>query len=267
MKQTDLPGISPGLFALFSRYGERYVARNFHAVRMSRAGRLDRGALQGIPLVIYLNHPSWWDPMICLLLANRLFPGRRHYGPIDGAALNKYRFFEKLGFFGIEAGTVQGARRFLEVGSRIVEQPDSVLWITAQGRFTDSRDRPVQLRPGLGHLVSRMGRMRKGAVLPLAVEYPFWGERYPEALVRFGEPLDVSKATLRPADWTRVLAECLESAQNELEAESITRDPARFEKVVSGGSGVGGVYDAWRRYRAWLRGEQFRPEHGLETEP
>lgn len=264
MKQADLPKISPGLFALFCRYGERYIARNFHSVRMSRAGRFDRGALQGIPLVIYLNHPSWWDPMMCLLLANRLFPGRRHYGPIDGAALMKYRFFERLGFFGIEAGTVQGARRFLEVGSRIVEQPDSVLWITAQGQFTDSRDRPVQLRPGLGHLVSRM---RKGAVLPLAVEYPFWGERYPEALVRFGQPMDVSETRLRPGDWTQVLAEWLESAQNELEAESITRDPARFEKVVAGGSGVGGVYDGWRRFRAWLRGEQFRPEHGLEAEP
>lgn len=264
MKPAGLPRISPGLFALFCRYGERYLARNFHAVRMSRAGRLDRGALQGLPLVVYLNHPSWWDPMLCLLLADRLFPGRRHYGPIDGAALAKYRFFERLGFFGIEAGTVQGARRFLEVGRRIVERPDSVLWITAQGGFTDARARPVQLRPGLAHLVARM---RKGAVLPLAVEYPFWGERYPEALLRFGRVMDVSETTLRPAEWNVVLGQWLESAQDELAAESLERDPARFQTLVAGGAGVGGVYDTWRRFRAWLRGERFRPEHGLEAEP
>lgn len=264
MKPAALPRISPGLFALFSRYGERFLARNFHAVRMSRAGRLDRGALQGIPLVVYLNHPSWWDPMICLLLANRLFPGRRHFGPIDGTALQKYRFFERLGFFGVEQGTVQGARRFLEVGRRVVEQPDSVLWITAGGRFTDPRERSVQLRPGLGHLVSRM---RKGAVLPLAVEYPFWEERYPEALLRFGEPKDVSETTLRPAEWTLVLGEWLESAQDQLAEESVGRDPSRFDTLVAGGAGVGGVYDAWRRFRARMRGERFRPEHGLETKP
>jgi hypothetical protein len=65
--------------------------------------------------------------MICLFLARRLFPDRRHYGPIEAAALTRYRFFEKLGFFGVEPGTIQGARRFLEIGKEILEQPDSVL--------------------------------------------------------------------------------------------------------------------------------------------
>ncbi len=45
------------------------------------------------------------DPLICLRLAAELFPDRTHYGPIDAQALGRYRFFEKLGFFGVEAGT------------------------------------------------------------------------------------------------------------------------------------------------------------------
>ena len=50
------------LRALFARYLRRYFARHFNAVRIARDGlpatRLDR------PLIIYSNHPSWWDPKI-----------------------------------------------------------------------------------------------------------------------------------------------------------------------------------------------------------
>ena len=253
------PRISPRLFSLFASYGERYISRSFHAVRLSRIQRPDPEALRGRPLVVYLNHPSWWDPMICLLLATRLFPDRRHYAPIEAAALSKYRFFEKLGFFGIEPGTVQGARRFLEVGGEIVQQPDSVLWITAAGRFTDPRERPVRLRPGLGHLVCRM---KEGFVLPLALEYPFWEERFPEALARFGRAVTIEETSLRAGDWTELLGAWLESAQDELAAESLARDPSRFETLLGGRAGVGGTYDLWRRLKAKLRGERFQSAHG-----
>ncbi|MFP5286270.1 MAG: lysophospholipid acyltransferase family protein [Thermoanaerobaculia bacterium] len=255
------PKISPRLLALFARYGERYVARSFHAVRLSKVQWPDTRALRGRPLVVCLNHPSWWDPMICLLLATRLFPDRRHYAPIEAAALSKYRFFEKLGFFGIEPGTVRGARRFLEVGREIVEQRDSVLWITAAGRFADPRERPVHLRPGLGHLVCRM---KEGFVLPLALEYPFWEERFPEALARFGRAVTVEETSMRASDWTAVLGAWLESAQDELTAEALERDPARFELLLGGRAGVGGTYDLWRRLEARLRGERFEAAHGVK---
>lgn len=256
-----IPRISPRLFDLFTRYGEHYISRSFHAVRLSKIQRPDPESLRGRPLIVYLNHPSWWDPMICLFLARRLFPDRRHYGPIEAAALMKYRFFEKLGFFGVEPGTVQGARRFLETGKEIVEQPDSVLWITAAGRFTDPRERPVHLRPGLGHLVCRM---KEGFVLPLALEYPFWEERFPETLARFGRAVTIEETSMRADDWTAVLGSWLESAQDELAAEALARDPSRFELLLGGRAGVGGTYDLWRRLKARLRGERFRSAHGVK---
>ncbi len=59
-----------------------------------------------------------------------------------------------------------------------------MLWITAEGAFTDHRARPVALRPGLAHLA----RQVPGAViLPLALDYTFWNESRPEALLRFGD--------------------------------------------------------------------------------
>ena len=261
MKSHDLPRISPRLVALFSAYGERYVARSFHAVRLSRADRPDPEALRGRALAVCLNHPSWWDPMICMMLALRLFPERRHYVPIESAALERYRFFSKLGFFGVD-GTLRGTRRFLETGRCILEQPDAVLWTTPQGRFADPRERPVRLLPGLGRLLAHS--TAEAQVLPLALEYPFWDERFPEALARFGQPIPLPVQGMDTADWTHVLGRRLQAAQDGLASDALTRDPARFELLNKGKVGVGLTYDLWRRFRAKVRGERFRAGHGIE---
>ena len=64
---------------------------------------------------------------------------------------------------------------------------------------------------------------------------------------------------MRAGDWTAVLGAWLEAAQDALAAEAIARDPSRFELLVGGKAGVGGVYDLWRRLRALVRGERFEP--------
>ena len=50
------------------------------------------------PLIIYANHPSWWDPMIAQFLNRKLCPDRQFYAPIDAKALEHYRVLGKLGF-------------------------------------------------------------------------------------------------------------------------------------------------------------------------
>lgn len=258
MSAAQAPAASPALVSLFTRYGARYLARHFHAVRLARSPLPDTAALYGQPVIVCLNHPSWWDPMICFQLAHRLFPERAHYAPMEAAALGRYSFFARLGLFGIEPGTARGARRFLAVSRHLLARPHTALWVTAGGRFADPRERPLRLRPGLGHLLA--GRT-DGVVLPLALEYPFWEERLPEALARFGEPIRIAEAP-DPQAWTRLLESRLEATQDALVADSLARDPSRFELLLGGTAGVGGVYDLWRRARARLRGETFVPEHG-----
>ncbi len=255
--EPALPRPWPRLIRVFTRYSRYYLKKNFHAVRLSRAGRpIDPGAG---PLVVVLNHPSWWDPLLALVLKD-LFPSDyAHYAPIDAAALKKYRFFGRLGFFGVEQHTLRGAADFLAVGKALLARPRTALWVTAQGRFTDVRERPVRLRRGVAHL-SR--RLNGGVLLPLALEYPFWEERFPEALARFGEPIPIGNgADLTVEEWARRIEAGLEATQDALAVEA-ARDPLAFEVIVGGKVGVGGVYDLWRRLRAWMRGERFRASHG-----
>ncbi len=257
-----LPPRWPWLFALFRRYARRYAAKHLHAIRVAQTGR-PPPRLDG-PCVVVLNHPSWWDPLVCFVLSD-LFPGRVDWAPMEAAGLRRYRFLARAGLFGVEAGTARGAAEFLRTANAILDDPAATLWITAQGRFADARERPVRLRSGVGHLAAGL---KRGVILPLALEYPFWGERTAEALAYFGEPVAVSDHPgWSAADWTDAVARALERTQDALVAEACRRDPARFDVLVQGQAGVGGVYDGWRRIKSWARGERFRAEHMPGDDP
>lgn len=253
------PRVSSWWLRIAARYAERYAARGLHAVRRSRAGGVtDLGTASA---VVYLNHPSWWDPLVLLIVAQKYWPDRRHFAPIDASALGRYRILESLGFFGIERGTVAGARRFAETTRGILAEPQTVLWLTPQGRFADPRERPAQLESGLAWLARRAAP--NVSFVPLALEYPFWEERTAECLLRFGPVLERDHiASFDTAERGRLLAAELEATQDRLAEESLGRRADDFETLVQGAAGVGGVYDLWRRLKAHVRGERFRSEHG-----
>jgi 1-acyl-sn-glycerol-3-phosphate acyltransferase len=254
---ASLPLRSAWRWRVFTRYFRRWMGKSFHAVRLSRTGWPP--LLDGRPVVVVLNHPSWWDPLLGMILAD-LFAGYRHYAPIDAAALKRYRILEPMGFFGVEVGSAEGALRFLRTSTAVLSQPDNCLWITAQGRITDPRERPVQLRQGVAHLLRRLDGV---TVLPLAIEYPFWQERYPEALAHFGEPIVADRGRDRSvAEWMGCIEAGLTIAQDELARVALTQNPELFETLVGGNTGIGGVYDLWRRLKALVRGQRFSGSHG-----
>ncbi len=244
------------LFSLFATYLHWYFRRHFHAVRISITG-LPRPPA-GRPLIIYSNHPSWWDPALYIVLSAKLFPGRPSFGPMEAKALGRYGLLERMGVFGIEAETPRGASRFLEVSQRVLSDTACILWVTAEGAFTDSRQRPIRLRPGIAHLCRR----NPGAIiLPLAIEYSFWNESRPEALVRFGAPIDCAELSHDVPAWKAVLEAALTGNMDALAADSITREAVLFRPLIRGGTGIGGIYDLWRRLRAWGAGRRFDPSH------
>jgi hypothetical protein len=106
-----------------------------------------------------------------------------------------------------------------------------------------------------------MARLEGVVAIPLALEYPFWTERLPEAMCRFGEPFEGGDGA-SVASWQARLEEGLTLTMDALAADAVARDPGRFELVLRGQSGVGGIYDLFRRARAAARGERFEPEHG-----
>ncbi|MGI4757664.1 MAG: lysophospholipid acyltransferase family protein [Janthinobacterium lividum] len=244
------------LLLIFSMIGRRRLRKSFRAVRMMNVDGLRN--LSGGPVVIYLNHPSWWDPIVCAELARRLLPGRKHRAPISAASLKQYKFFRNMGMFPVEQDSPRGAVQFLRAATSVLAA-DGVLWITAQGHFTDVRVRPTELKSGLGALLQRSENV---TVIPLAVEYTFWNQRLPEVLLAVGTPMYVSSPKQKSAaEWTQLLQGHLEATQDRLQAASIGRDASAFTTLLQGRRGTAGPYGWWQRTRAQLRGEIYQPDH------
>jgi 1-acyl-sn-glycerol-3-phosphate acyltransferase len=255
-----MPRQSKWWFDMFRWYSRRYIRKHFHALRISKSSHAVPAG-EGEPLLFVINHPAWWDILVAFVLCER-FKHYSHFAPIDSRMFEKYRMFAKMGFFGVDP-TPRGAARFLRTSKAIFEQPFRSMWITAQGEFVDVRVRPVQLRPGIGYVASRLDR---GFVIPVAVEYTYWEERTPEALVRYGEPLNLAEHRDWDRDtWTQQIARHLEQSQDELAREVMTRSPEQFEILVSGKVGVGGVYDWWRRFKGWFTGKKFDVAHSAPS--
>ena len=252
---------SPLHVRFFTAALTRRMRQQFSGVRLSRGASLDATALAGRPLVLYANHPSWWDPAFVAMLVARYLPDRTVFAPIDCEALQRYRFMRRCGLFGIEPSGRAGAVRLLEVGTAVLSMDHAVLCITPQGRFGDPRE-PLVLRRGLAAL---MARVPQAIAIPVALEYPFWDESRPEALARWGAPL--SRDIDGPHDargWQSALTDALGATMTRLAADALRRDPADFVELLEGRVGVGGVYDAWRRLRAWSAGRRFDAAHGAD---
>jgi 1-acyl-sn-glycerol-3-phosphate acyltransferase len=205
-----------------------------------------------------MNHPSWWDPLIAYAMS-RLFPRHRHFGVMDAEALKKYAILRKAGMLGVELDSVRGAAQLLRQGRAILSQPGNALWVTAQGEFADVRRRPLALRAGVGHLAARL---RDGWVVPIGMEVTFWNERTPELLTRVGDALPFPNQPTTTKLMLEAIEDRLTRTLDALAIDAQTRDPNRFRTLVAGRTGVGGIYDWWRRAKALVRGQRFDASHG-----
>ena len=246
VRSSALPRPSRAMLAWFRLYLRWYVPRHFRAVRLAHAARFrqavqeERGAL-----VVALNHPSWWDPLTCMLIAHFLLPEHDHYGPMDAVEAEHYGILRRMGLFPVEQHSPRGAAQFLHATQQIFSRPRSVLWMTPQGAFTDVRVRPLQFRAGLSVLAARLPRV---TVIPLAVEYTFWNERLPEILVHCGSP-EIFSATDEPKTAGSVdarLVNALTAASDELMQMSVMRDAGRFQTILEGRRGMASIYSVWQ---------------------
>jgi len=242
----------------FRQYVRRFVRKNFNAVRV--AGRDVVESLPDKPVVCFINHPGWWDPMTGVLITNLLFPGRKFAAPMDAEALRSYPILERLGFFSVERDTASGAKEFLWTSRELLKDPQTILWLTPAGKFHDIRQ-PAPFMNGLSHLLDSQFL---GTALPMAIEYTFWNERCPELLVRFGSPVACAELSTDRDTRTLALEWALTTTQASLAELAIARDPAAFNTLTVGRAGIGGLYDFWRRVLAHLRGRSFQNRHSNE---
>jgi len=256
-EQGKLPTSTKWLVDGFCWYIQRMVAKQFLSFGVQKELFDAESIDDSTPIIAYINHPSWWDPITAMLLQRAYFPGRTFYAPIDADALENYRIMSQLGFYGVRLERFDGASDFLSVTKTILEAKRVTIWITPEGQFSDVRDHSQSLMPGLSHLASKFPNVK---FVPVAFEYAFWNESRPQIFARIGAPIS-SPTPLSKSDWNRLLTERLRQTQCDL-AESVkTRNPAEFEYLIASRPVRLSWYDYGRSWSAWLKGKSFDPRH------
>jgi len=241
---------STRFFAGFAWYARRLLKTQFNAVRLTPGARDALASLDDHkgPALVALSHASWWDPILCVVLARTLHPSRTPYGPIDAHELRKFVFMRRLGLFGLDPddpSSLDAMRTYLDVVFEQESRP--TVWITPQGRFTDPRE-PIRLRPGAATVASGAPGLR---AVTLSAEYTFWEARKPELLVH------ASASPVQPGSTStthRALERSMQRCADELAELSIARDASAFVTLFERAGAVNPAYDLFLR----LRGKSAR---------
>lgn len=225
---------------------EKVIAPRFFAVRLALGSRAHFQAIADHPgpVLALTNHVSWWDPLVMLTLHRLFFPRRTLRAPMDAAQLNRFRFFTKLGTFGIDPDDPASLDLMAaDMRTYFAHDPGPTLWINPQGRFADVRE-PVEPRPGAARLAAQADNPR---LLAVAIEYAFWLDQRPELLLR-AQPVHSDRTNT--AGWHRAIRDAMRINAAALADMAIARDPAAFEALIGGGAPkINPVYDLWLHLR------------------
>ena len=254
----------PWLINGFRHYTQHYLQRSFHAIHLlgEPAVFRDDGST---PLVVCLNHSSWWDVLVPFYLERLLF-GWDIYGVMDARQLDRYRIFAHMGMIGVDRTSLAGTREFLATCQTLLKGQRRALWLTPQGEMISNYRRPLTFQPGLGHVAVRLERFY---LIYVTLHYEFWNERLPEAFVSISPARLVTVETdvLNPRQFVRQAEQTMQIQLDTLLAAAECRDPAEFRPLLRGTAGVSFVYDLFRSLQARCRGEQLAQEHGALATP
>jgi 1-acyl-sn-glycerol-3-phosphate acyltransferase len=173
------------LLPSYARYARRLLRRGFARVWVGGAAWPGGASDAAGPVIGYLNHSAWWDPIVVLHLSHDVFRCDA-YGLMQGAQLRRYPFFRQVGGFGTTGEGIDDVRALAGYAAELLRAaPRRTLWIFPQGALLPARA-PLAFRSGLARLERAVP---EATAVPVALRYELRAEQRPELFVRVGAPL------------------------------------------------------------------------------
>ena len=215
---------APWADAIFRPYVRRLMMRSFHAVRLLGEPPVPP---REKPVLIVANHVTWWDGFFIYVLNGHLLHRKLHVMMLE-EQLRRYRFFRRLGAFGIAQGHPRSVRASLAYSAGILQNPSHCLCVFPQGSMHRAYDRPLGFKRGLETVLAMYGG--EASILPVAIACEFLGDRKPEAFLLADRTYAVSGKDFQGREWLERLQE---SQMDRLDAMIGTGQSGR---ILVGGS-------------------------------
>lgn len=142
-----------------------------------------------LPLVLLLNHVSWWDGFLARALQRRLRPAGSFHTVMLERELRKHPYFRLMGCAGVEPGdpaSWRKARQDLSVRRR--KDRDFCLAFFPQGAIWPADRRPLGFKPGILRLLRDLAPVQ---VVPAGIRIEPLNTHVPNAFASLGSALRV----------------------------------------------------------------------------
>ena len=226
----------------------RRMRRSFEAVRVTGLEEARALASRG-PLLVVSNHTAWWDPLVALLVSERLL-GADAYAMMDAKNLRKLPFFRGIGAFGVDLDDAPDGARAIRYAAKLLRGEKKLVWIFPQGEERPVSQVPLGFRGGSAE-IARVAKSAK--VLPVALRYEFGSDEKPSLYVSIGAAVDTPKdvAEARFAQEQAVAHELVR-----INDALVAKDTKAYVTVVS--SQRGWLSRFLQASLAWLTGRPHR---------
>ena len=226
------PRKHPLLERAYAWYGRRLLRAAYARVRVGGAPWPAGG-----PSIALVNHSAWWDPIVALFLSHDLFR-RDGYGIMEGAQLERYPFFRRVGCFGVTSASLADARALAALAVRLLTaRPARTLWIFPQGALLPARA-TLRFRAGAARIALAASGV---AVVPVVVRYEPGREQRPELLVRVGDPVTTTGSAA--PELTRAFEAAVARELARLDDDIARDDLAAYRVVLSSERSLSRLYD------------------------
>ncbi|PWN07243.1 lysophospholipid acyltransferase family protein [Rhodohalobacter mucosus] len=171
---------SKWFIALFDFYVRNLFHRRFKNILIDQEYQPSSGSRT----IYFLNHTSWWDGLIPLLLNQKLFKQKAR-AMMEDKQMLEHRFFRKIGAFSVNLDHPRSAVKSLRYASRSMERPNSSLYIYPEGKIVPFSVGKPEFKRGLGWLAKECPACD---LVPVGIYIQTARHDKPELFIRIGDP-------------------------------------------------------------------------------
>jgi len=172
---------STWFIALFERYVRLLFWRRFKRVWVHEGYRPTKES----KTIYYLNHSSWWDGLIPLLLNQKLFRQNAR-AMMEDKQMRQHSFFKRIGAFSVNLENPRAVIRSLRYAVDSFERPNSSLFIYPEGAIVPFSTNKPSFKKGLAWIAQKSP---EADVVPIGVYIHIAAYDKPELFLKVGEQL------------------------------------------------------------------------------
>jgi 1-acyl-sn-glycerol-3-phosphate acyltransferase len=152
------------IYNFFKIYTRWKIRRSFHTVEVNRTF-----TDKDLPVLLIMNHMSWWDGFWALYLNMKLFHRKFHFMMLE-SQLRRYPFFNKCGGYSVNKHT-RSIIETLDYTVELLSENKNLVLLFPQGEIESLYTHSLHFEPGIEYILKKLNRKIQVVFVANLVDY------------------------------------------------------------------------------------------------